>query len=100
MHSGRDQHYRFVEFEGSFELWKDEIVEKFLICIILVFMVMGGNREQMNIPALWTFDQDLFVKVEIVNVQVIVKVVNIVEVGLVGVGVAEGKVDLFLFTFK
>jgi hypothetical protein len=56
MHSGRYQHYRFVEFERSFELWKDEIVEKFLICIILIFMVMGGNGEQMNIPPLWTFD--------------------------------------------
>lgn len=56
MHSGRDQHYRFIEFERSFELRKDEIVEKLLIWIILVFMVMGGNREQMNIPPLRTFD--------------------------------------------
>jgi hypothetical protein len=54
----------------------------------------------MNIPPLWTFDKDLLIKVEIINVQVIVKVINIVEISVVGVGVAEGKVDLFLFTFK
>ena len=100
MHSGRNQHYGFVEFEGSFELWKDEIVEKLLVCIILIFMVMWGNGKQMNIPPLWTFDKDLLIKVEIINVQVIVKVINIVEISVVGVGVAEGKVDLFLFTFK
>lgn len=63
-------------------------------------MIMRGYRQQMDISALRTFDNDLFIKVEIVTVEMIVEFVEIAEMGLVGIGVAEGKVNPFLFTFK
>lgn len=100
MDSGRNQDNRFVEFEGSFVLWEEGIIKNLFELVLFILMIVRGDGEEVDISVFRAFGQNFFIKVEIVDVEKVVELIDVVEVGLVGVGVTEGKVDALLFTFK
>ena len=61
---------------------------------------MRGDGDEMEVSFFWTSSENFLVEVELILVEAVVEVVDVVEVGAMGVGVAEGEIDLFLFTCK
>lgn len=61
---------------------------------------MRGDGDEMNVSLFWASSENFLVEIELILVEAVIEIVDVVKVGAMGVGVAEGEIDLFLFTCK
>ena len=63
-------------------------------------MVIRGDSQQVDVFLFRTLNKDFFVEIKVVDGDKLVEFAHVIEMCFVGVRVAEGEIDPFLFTFK
>ena len=68
--------------------------------MLFILMVIRGDSQQVDVFLFRTLNKDFFVEIKAIDGDKLVEFAHVIEMCFVGVRVAEGEIDPFLFTFK
>jgi hypothetical protein len=100
MHPGSYQYNRFPKLKSPVIFRKQVLVEQLFILIDFILVIVRCYGQQMHISPLRTFGENLLVIVKIIVIEEFTQILEVLDILLVGVWIAEGEVDLFGLAFE